>query len=392
MMGARPARYDGSVDPLRYRAPRWIAAGLGALFLWCAAAAAPAGAASASFDVGDQAWVQITVRGKGNDVAVRSWDRQTVQVDAGDDTPAVERRSIAAGTAQYPLSALIPPFPWAQRGGDGQTVQGVFPPEDFPLAPIRSGAHDLVRVTAEEGAHLVVTVPANTGVLRVQVGGGTTAIDGYRGGTLFVIQGTGRVRLTGVATTAFAQMNLGTLSAADSTFDRIRVRAINTHVVFEHCRAKQIETSTIGGNIVYDGGTFDPGLARFESQTGAIALGAAGAAQLSGRSGDGHVYIQADRRAVSDQHGDGDASLSVGSNGPLVNAISNHGNVYLYDGTLASRRKLAPEWRGLHQLLTARRRALPAPSPPPARAEAPHRRFRLRSLRAETSAAPRRRA
>ncbi len=369
MMRRGPKRYDRAVDALRSRAPRWIAAGLGTLLLWCAAAAS-AGAATASFDVGDQAWVQINVKGKGNDVTVRSWDRQTVQVDAGDDAPAVERHSVDAG-ARYPLSAPIPPFAWTQRN-DGQVVQGVFPPEDFPFAPIRPGPHDLVRVSAEPGAHLVVTVPASTGVLRVQVGGGTTAIDGYRGGNLFVIQNAGRVQLNGVATTAFAQMSFGMLYAADSAFDRIRVRAINTHVVFEHCRAKQIETSTISGSIVYDGGTFDPGLARFESQTGNIALGAASPAQLSGRSGDGHVYTLAERRSASDQRGDGDASLTVGSNGPLVNAISSHGNVYLYDGTLASRRNLAPEWRGVHQLFAARRRAPPPaarPPPPQPRAE-----------------------
>lgn len=355
MTGGGSAGYHRVVDALRFPVLRWLAAGLGTLALWCAAAPAPAAAATSSFDVGDQAWVQIAVRGKGNALAVRTWDRSTVQVESGDDAPAIERRSITTGTPQYPVSALIPPFAWSQRT-DGQTTQGLFPPEDFPFAPLRPGAHDLVRVTADEGARLVVTVPANTGVLRVLVGAGTTTIDGYRGANLFVIQNAGRVQLGGVGTTVFAQMSHGTLYASDSAFDRIRVRAIDTHVVFEHCRSKQIETSTISGSIVYDGGTFDAGLARFESQNGNIALGAAGAAQLSGRSGDGHVYTWAERRAIADQHGDSDASLTVGSNGPLVNAISTHGNVYLYDGTLASRRNLAPEWRGVHQLFTARRR------------------------------------
>ena len=356
MTGGGRGRYHERVDVLRFSALRWLAAGCGALALLCAAAAAPAAAATSSFDVGDQAWVQIAVRGKGNLLTVRTWDRPSVQVDSGDDAPATERRSITAGTPQYPLSAPIPPFAWSQRT-DGQATQGIFPPEDFPFAPLRPGAHDLVRVTADEGARLVVTVPATTGVLRVMVGGGITSIEGYRGANLLVIQNTGRVQLSGAGTTAFAQMSHGTLYASDSAFERIRVRAIDTHVVFEHCRSKQIETSTISGSIVYDGGTFDAGLARFESQSGNIALGAAGAAQLSGRSGDGHVYTWAERRASADQRGDGDASLTVGSNGPLVNAISTHGNVYLYDGTLASRRNLAPEWRGVHQLFTSRRRA-----------------------------------
>ncbi|MEA2665519.1 MAG: hypothetical protein QOI11_2463 [Candidatus Eremiobacteraeota bacterium] len=356
MTAGRAGRYHRVVvDVLRFSAPRWLV-GLGLLVLGCLAAPVPARAATSSFDVGDQVWVQIAVRGKGNELAVRTWDRSTVQVDSGDDAPAIERRSITTGTPQYPLSALLPPFAWSQRA-DGQVTQGIFPPEDFPFAPLRPGPHDLIRVTADDGARLVVTVPANTGVLRVLVGAGVTAIEGYRGANLFVIQGAGRVQLSGVGTTAFAQMSYGTLYASDSAFDRIRVRAIDTHVVFEHCRSKQIETSTISGSIVYDGGTFDPGLARFESQSGNIALGAAGAAQLSGRSGDGRVYTWVQRRASTDQHGDGEASLTVGGSGPLVNAISTHGNVYLYDGTLASRRNVAPEWRGVHQLFTSRRRA-----------------------------------
>ncbi len=376
MTGSAAGRYDGSVDALRYSASRWFAAGLAALLL--CAAAAPAAAATASFDVGDQAWVQISVRGKGNEVAVRTWDRPTVQIDSGEDMPTIERRSIVAGTPQYPVSALIPPFPWVQRAADQTTAQGVFPPEDFPLAGLRAGPHDLIKVSADEGARLVVTVPASSGLLRVQVGGGTTTVDGYRGGNLFVIQGAGRVQLNGVATTAFAQMNNGLLAATDSAFGRLRVRTITTHLVFEHCRAKQIEASTISGSIVYDGGTFDPGLARFESQSGNIALGTAGAAQLTGRSGDGRVFVLAERGSATDQRRDGDASLSVGSNGPLVNAISSHGNVYLYEGTLRSRRNLAPEWRGVHQLFTARRRATP---PPPPRADGVRRRFELRPLR-----------
>lgn len=356
MTGGRSGRYHRLVDVLRFRVPRWLA-GLCALVLGCVAAPAPARAASSSFDVGDQAWIQIVVRGKANELTVRTWDRSTVQVDSGDDVPTIERRAIATGTPQYPLAAVIPPFAWSAKADGQTTTQGVFPPEDFPFAPLRPGVHDLIKVSADDGARLVVTVPASTGVLRVQVGAGTTAIEGYRGANLFLIQGAGRAQLSAVTSTAFAQMSYGTLYAADSAFDRIRVRTVDTHVVFEHCRTKQIEASTISGSIVYDGGTFDPGLARFESQSGNIALGAVGAAQLSGRSGDGRVYTWVQRRASSDQRGEGDASLTVGSNGPLVNAISTHGNVYLYDGTLASRRNLAPEWRGVRQLFTSRRRA-----------------------------------
>jgi hypothetical protein len=359
MTGPHARRYHRPVDVFRYRAPRWIAAGLGVL-LACVVSAispAPAQSASSSFEVGDQAIVRVFVKGRENEVTIRTWDRPTVQVESGDgDAPAIERKSVAAGTPSFPLSAAIGPFPWIQHA-EGQIVaQGTFPPEDFPYALFRPGNHDVVRVVADEGSHLVVTVPANTGILWVQVGGGITTIDGYRGANLFVIQGSGRVRLNRVATTAFAQTGFGTLHATDSAFDRIRIRDNAAQVIFERVRSKQIEASTITGSFIYDGGTFDPGLARFESQNGNIALGVAGPALLSGRSGDGHVYTQFDQRVAVEQRSDAEATANVGGGGPLVNAISNHGNVYLYDGTLLGRHAIAPEWRPIQRLFTFRRR------------------------------------
>lgn len=360
MTGPHERRYDRPVDVFRYRAPRWIAAGLGVLLACVVSTISPARAqtATSSFDVGDQAIVRVFVKGRDNEVAIRTWDRPTVQVDSSDgDAPAIERKTVVAGTPAFPLSAAIGPFPWIQHA-EGQVIaQGTFPPEDFPYALFRAGNHDAVRVVAEEGSHLVITVPANTGILWVQVGGGYTSINGYRGANLFVVQGSGRVRLDRVATTAFTQMGFGTLHVADSAFDRIRIRDNAAQAIFERVRSKQIEASTISGSIVYDSGTFDPGLARFESQNGNIALGVAGPAQLSGRSGDGHVYTQFDQRVAVEQHSDGEATANIGGGGPLVNAISNHGNVYLYDGSLLGRHAIAPEWRPVQRLFTLRRRA-----------------------------------
>jgi hypothetical protein len=353
-----PGRYDGVVDELRTRALRWIAAGLGALLACCAVAAAPAAAGTTSLDVGDGAVVNVIVRGKGNEVAVHVWDRPAVQVDFGDETaPLVERHSVPFGTPRFPLSRQIPAMLYMQRDRDGQTA-GALPPEEFPYAGFRPGPHDTVMVDAPEGSHLVVTVPASTGLLALRVGGGQTTIEGYRGANLFVIQGQGHVMLTGATTTAFVQMNYGTFFAADGTFDRIRVRGIAAHDVFENCRSKQIEASSVQGSIVYDRGSFDPGLARFETLTGNIALGVTGSAQLTGRSQDGHVYTLFDRRTAStvEQRGDGEATATVGSGGPLVNAISSRGNVFLYDGSLQNRRAAGPQWKAVHEVFAARRR------------------------------------
>jgi hypothetical protein len=349
------------VDVLRFRALRWIAAGLGVLLACLAVAAAPARAGTSSVEVGDQAVVNVIVRGRGNDVAVHVWDRPTVQVDLADDpAPALDRRSVPFGTPRFPLAQQIPPQLFTTRDPSGQlNGGGALPPEEFPYASFRPGVHDVVRVDAPEGSRLVLTLPASTGILVLRVGGGQTTLEGYRGANLFLIQNQGRVQITGATTTAFVQMNYGAFYTADSTFDRIRVRGIAAHDVFERCRTKQIEASSVTGSIVYDGGAFDPGLARFESQTGSIALGVTSAAQLAGRSQDGHVYTMFDRRGAAsvDQHGESEAVATVGGGGPLVSALTGRGNVYFYDGSLLSRRAVGPEWRAVHQLFNQHRRA-----------------------------------
>lgn len=351
--------YDGAVDVLRTRALRCITAGLG-LLLWClAAVAAPAAAGTTSYDVGDQVVVNVTVRGKGNDVAVHVWDRPTVQIDFADESaPSIDRRSLPFGSPRFPASRQIPAMLYMARDNNGQVTTAALAPEEFPYAAFRPGPHDTVIVDAPEGSHLVVTVPASTGLLALRIGAGHTTIEGYRGANLFLLQAGGHAQLTGATTTAFVQMNYGTFYAADGTFDRLRVRGVAAHDVFEHCRSKQIEASSITGSIVYDGGSFDPGLARFETQTGHIALGVTSAAQLTARSQDGRVFTLFDRRGTTsvDQRGEGDVTATVGTGGPLVNAISGRGNVFLYEGSLAGRRGTGPEWRAIHEVFAGRRR------------------------------------
>ncbi|HEX3464696.1 MAG TPA: hypothetical protein VHS78_11665 [Candidatus Elarobacter sp.] len=358
------------MDVFQYRAWRWTTAGLVVLILCVAAVLGPVRAGSSALDVGDQVVVNLMVRGRGNEITVRTWDRPSVQVEYADDTaPVVDRRTAGFGNGRIPFVQQIPPQLYALRDRDGLPNPGALAPEEFPYAGIRGGPHDVVRIEAPENSRLVVTVPASTAVLAVRAGGSQTVIDGYRGANLLVIQNQGRVQLTNATTTAFVQLNNGVVYAADSTFERVRVRGVTAHDVFERCRSKQIEATSVMGSIVYDGGSFDPGLARFESMTGNIALGVTSAAQLNGRSADGHVYTMFDRRAGAniEQHGDGEAIATVGGGGPLVSAMSVRGNVYFYDGSLLSRRSVAPEWRTVHQLFNAHRRAAVVPSPRPRR-------------------------
>jgi hypothetical protein len=353
MIGAFTAPYTWEVDVPGTRAPRWITAGLAvvlALFLWPAAASAE----TASFDVGDQAVVAIVARGRGNDITVRSWDRPVVQVDSAEGAPAVERRVAIFGTEKLPLTTPIPPMQYMQREGDG-FGGGTLPPEEFPYAAFRAGPHDVVRVNVDAGAHVVVTVPATTGLLRTAILGGQTTIEGFRGANLYAVQGSGKLLVVGSSTTAFVQLNTGRLTLEDSAFERIRLRANNAHVVFVRCRSRQIEATTVSGPIVYDGGTFDPGLARFDSQSGDIALGSIAGAQLAGRSQNGHVFTMFDGRTPVQQAADGTATAQVGGGGPLVNAISTRGNVFLYEGSLANRRDLPPEWRPVQNSYARRR-------------------------------------
>ncbi len=151
----------------------------------------------------------------------------------------------------------------------------------------------------------------------------------------------------------------GRLDIRDSSFDRLRTRGNNVGVLLDHTRARQIEVTTVSGTIVDDDATFDPGLARFESTNGSIALGVASNAQVEARSSDGHVYELWDKRPPVDLRGNNEASATIEGGGPVVNAVTVEGNIYLYDGTLATRRTVPPEWKPVFDAM--RPRDFPAP-------------------------------
>jgi hypothetical protein len=351
------------VDVLRTRALRAIAAGLGALLLLCVAPPRAASAGSSAIDVPPESVVAVTVpaAARGSDVTIRSWDRPQIQVESDGADPSVTRRLVIYGTVRYPLAQEIPAGVFQQRV-NGQVIGTVsLPPETFPYASFRPGPHDYLLVEVNEAARVTLTIPSTTALLIVRAASGKTRIEGYRGANLIAGQGGGRLELEDVDTTAFVQMNTGTLYAVDSTFRRVRTRVNAAHVVFERCRSTQIEASSISGTIVYDGGSFEPGLARFDSQSGNIALGVSSTAQVSGRSQGGRVYALFDRRPGEnvEQRGDNDATATFGTGGPLVNAVTQRGNVYLYDGSAAHGRD---EARRLPQYFSG---AGPLRRPPP---------------------------
>ncbi len=381
------ATYNRIVASRVNGAARRVAAG--AVLLVAFLIPTPSRAASSSFTIGDQSVVQVWA-GKGSEVTIRAWNRPTLQFDTDDESVQVLRRPLAFGTAQNPLSVPIPVQNIKVRDpATGTVSDATFPPEDFPYAAdFRAGTHDAIRIVTGDSSHITVMVPASVAILDARIRGtGTMWIDGYHGSTLFATDFGGRMTLSNIATAAFLQPLHGRLLVTESAFDRLRVRGNTTGLVFVHDSARQIEATTISGPIVWDNGVFANGLARFESTYGAIAIGAAGGAQIEARSGDGHVSWLWDRRTSLEARGDNEASATIAGGGPVINAITAHGNIFLYDGSLATRRLIPPEWRRLNRTLRP-----PDPNPPPAGDASPMREIRRSFMPANDPPRGRRRA
>ena len=169
----------------------------------------------------------------------------------------------------------------------------------------------------------------------------------------------GSVNLRNMSGDAFVQDLRGTLQISDSSFGRLRARGALGPMVFERDNVRQIEATNVNGSIVYDRGTFEPGLARFASEHGDVAVGvASGPAELGGSVSDnGRVYTMFDGRAQVDTH-DGHSYASLGGGGgATVNATSGSGNVYLYDGSLRARPRLPAEWQTPYGTLSGAQRS-----------------------------------
>lgn len=316
-----------------------------------------ASAASATIDVGEQPVIKIFAKNNSS-ITVRSWERPQLNYDSDDEALTIVHRAVAFGTIGNPLSAQIPMRRIMVADSAGGVSEAMLPPEDFPYSGVRAGMHDSVQINASENSHTTVTVPANTAILVTNIGGkGSLAISDYRGANFFAFAGAGSIRLAGVTSTGFVQLINGTVYSTDSTFERLRARTNRGELIFERCRTRQIEATTVSGAIVYDDGGFDPGLARFESTSGNIALGIANNAQLSAQSKDGRVFMQWERRPTAEsQRSENDATAIVGAGGAFVNALTAHGNVFLYDGSIAQRRGfLPPEWRPVQSTIVRRR-------------------------------------
>jgi hypothetical protein len=257
-------------------------------------------------------------------VTIRSWPRPTVGIEA-DPTITYNHappRMVAARVNQQ--SVML----WSHTI---QTPQGTLtlPPEPFLLPPVAPGDHDAYVVRGYGNA--TIDIPDQTPLLIVNVKLGSISIEGYHG-TFIVHAGATQVHLDGVSGTGGVQVNTGAFFANDSSFDRLRLRTGRGNVVMTNCHAQQIDVTSLMGSILYDNGTFTNGIARFESQRGAVAVGVNGGAQIEAHSGNGRILYENGDANVQRNGADGQAQL--GGGGPVVTATSASAAVIFYSGSL----------------------------------------------------------
>ncbi len=303
----------------------------------------PAGAGPTVFPVLDQAVVRILIAH--GDVTVRTWDRNAVQIESVDD---VDTRKTAVRFANTP-EAGAQPLTMQMISGTVQSRDGPvsLPAEDFVVSTVTPGIHDAVVVNGRQlTGPLTVTVPSTVGLVAVGVGAGKLTITGLHSGTFVAQVRGGSATFDGVVADGFVQVLNGPIVALDSTFNRIRARTALRNMFFERCRVRQIEATSVEGSIFFDDGAFDPGLARFETDQGNVAIGVSNGsgARIGALTAGGRVYAAFNGRGVLDQPRPGEASAVIAAGGPLVNVKTGAGSIYLYDGPLAGKRVLPPEW------------------------------------------------
>lgn len=347
MMGALLPRYNTVVrSGLGRGALVALLASLASLAL-----AAPS-RADEQFDAGPSPIVNLHVsRGQ---VTIQTWDRPQVVISSAKPIEA-HRVDPSAVDSQIPKQLQI-------ASDQIQTDHGpvTLPAESFVVPELPGGAHDAI--VAHGSGKMTLLIPRNTAMLMVQQRGGHLTIENYHGFFVAHARAAG-ISLNNVSGTGFVESLRGRVAASDSTFDRLRVRTATGDMLFKGCTSQQIQATSEYGSIVYDDGSFQPGLARFESEHGNVALGVRGNAQIGAHSGSGHVESSFDDSAQV--RGDpATKQATVGNGGPVVTATSKNGSVYLYNGSMN-------EHPQVRQALSGSARLPIQPAHPPPRDERP---------------------
>lgn len=324
----------------RFVGPRLVARGAAAAALFALFLFGTGRAASADSLLIDAANQPVVLIQHSAPITIRTWDRPQVSVDdGGAEPPIVQRRpgGRAPGVSpNVPYSVPIPAVSIADPAGGQPVTLG---PEEFPVQ-IPPGSHDTLRIQVPP-YQSTVYVPADTSVLSIN-GTSGTRIENYHG-QLIAQQRAGPLVLHNVSGDAFIQNLRGQIFVVDSQFDRLRTRTALNNMIFQRCDVKQIEATSERGSIVYNNGSFQPGLARFETVTGHVALGVNGGANIAVKGQPGQIYQNFDHPSQFNDR-NGEANARVGGGGPLVNVVTRQGRVYLYDGSLMTRRQLPAHW------------------------------------------------
>jgi hypothetical protein len=143
----------------------------------------------------------------------------------------------------------------------------------------------------------------------------------------------------------YAETLTGPVNASDSNFARLRVRTATGDMMFRGCTSHQIEATSTYGSITYDNGRFQPGLARFESVHGNVALGVQGGAQIGAQTRSGHI-VSSFRTEAQTRGNATTTQATVRGGGPVVTAITRNGSVYLYNGSVRAHPRVQAEMRG----------------------------------------------
>jgi hypothetical protein len=306
--------------------------------------------ADEQYDVGPTPILNVHVtRGQ---VTIETWDRPQVLISS-------ERPADVQHLAASEVDPVIPKQ--IQFASDQiQTEHGPvsLPAESFVIPELPGRDHD--EILARGAGRMTIMIPRGTAMLMAQQRAGHLTIENYHG--IFVAHARAAgISLNGDGGTGFVESLRGRVEATGSSFERLRARTATGDMVFKDCTSHQIQATSSYGSIVYDNGSFQPGLARFESEHGNVALGVRGNAQIGAYSGSGHVESSFDDGAQV--RGDPTTKqATVGTGGPVVTAASKNGSVYLYSGSMNEHPHVRQQLSGSVQLPM---RPI-SPKPPPA--------------------------
>jgi hypothetical protein len=267
----------------------------------------------------------IVVELNSGSVTIHAWSRSTVGIEAD---PNIRYNHAPPRMVENRLqqpSVLL----WSQqirtRGGAVLTL----PPEPFPLPSFPPGDHDAYIIRGQ--GDVTLNVPEAAPLIVINIKFGSATVEGYRG-TLVAHIDSGQIHLNDDAGTVAAQVNNGPFFANDSNFQRMRLRTGRGDVLMTNCRVSQIAVTSLLGSILFDNGTFDNGIAHFESARGVVAIGVNGPALVEAHSGNGHILYDAGDAQM--QRATDDAQATFGIGGPVVTATSGDAAVLLYRGSL----------------------------------------------------------